>query len=68
MKLGEFIKNNKSKRISIVSKVRDIDNRIVFEDIEMIPMKYWDAEVSGLTHIIHKDDDFISLELIAIIK
>ena len=39
MKLGEYIKNNDIKKISVATSVDDLDNRVEFLDINMIPVK-----------------------------
>ena len=65
MKLGEYIKNNDIKKIS----VDDLDNRVEFLDINMIPVKYWDADVRTFRHKLNMECGSIKdIEVIAIVK
>lgn len=69
MKLGELIKKNDLKSVSVAIDENDIESRVVFENIEMIPMKYWDADIKTFRHKINQDGNKInSIELIVIIK
>lgn len=69
MKLGEYIEKNKIKRISVATDINNIDNNIKYEDMDMIPVRYWDAEIRTVRHKINSESNSIkSIDLIAIVK
>lgn len=67
MKLGEYIELNNFSRISVAKDENDVDNRIVFDDVTVIPVKYWNAELKTVRHKLSTEED-INVEFIAIIK
>lgn len=67
MKLGEYIELNNFTRISVAKDENDVDNRIVFDDVTVIPVKYWNAELKTVRHKLSTEED-INVEFIAIIK
>ena len=67
MTLGDYISNNSIEAISVSVGLEGIDERVRFEDIDMIPMKYWNAEIRTLRHKI----DYTGVEpveMIAIVR
>lgn len=69
MKLGEYIEKNKIKRISVATDINNIDSNIKYEDMDMIPVRYWDAEIRTVRHKINSESNSIkSIDLIAIVK
>ena len=69
MKLGEYIKKNDIKKISVATSVDDLVNRVEFLDINMIPVKYWDADVRTFRHKLNMECGSIKdIEVIAIVK
>ncbi len=68
MTLGEFITNNKIKEISVTTDIKDLNNRVKFYNMDMIPVKYWNSKIDTFRHKVCKSEGLISLELIAIIK
>lgn len=67
MKLGEYIELNNFSRISVAKDENNIDDKIVFDDISVIPVKYWNAELKTVRHKLSTEED-INVEFIAIIK
>ena len=67
MKLGEYIELNNFSRISVAKDENNIDEKIVFNDISVIPVKYWNAELKTVRHKLSIEED-INVEFIAIIK
>lgn len=67
MKLGEYIELNNFSRISVAKDENNIDDKIVFNDISVIPVKYWNAELKTIRHKLSAEED-INVEFIAIIK
>lgn len=67
MKLGEYIELNSFSRISVAKDENNIDDKIVFNDISVIPVKYWNAELKTVRHKLSTEED-INVEFIAIIK
>lgn len=67
MKLGEYIELNNFSRISVAKDENNIDDKIVFDDVSIIPVKYWNAELKTVRHKLSTEED-INVEFIAIIK
>ena len=67
MKLGEYIELNNFSRISVAKDENDVDNRIVFDDVTVIPVKYWNSELKTVRHKVSTEEE-INIEFIAIIK
>lgn len=67
MKLGEYIELNNFSRISVAKDENNIDDKIVFDDVSVIPVKYWNAELKTVRHKLSAEED-INVEFIAIIK
>ena len=67
MKLGEYIELNNFSRISVAKDENNIDDKIVFDDISGVPVKYWNAELKTVRHKLSIEED-INVEFIAIIK
>lgn len=67
MKLGEYIELNNFSRISVAKDENNIDDKIVFDDVSVIPVKYWNAELKTVRHKLSTEED-INVEFIAIIK
>lgn len=67
MKLGEYIELNNFSRISVAKDENNIDDKIVFDDVSVVPVKYWNAELKTVRHKLSTEED-INVEFIAIIK
>lgn len=67
MKLGEYIELNNFSRISVAKDENNIDDKIVFDDVSIVPVKYWNAELKTVRHKLSTEED-INVEFIAIIK
>ena len=67
MKLGEYIELNNFSRISVAKDENNIEDKIVFDDVSVIPVKYWNAELKTVRHKLSTEED-INVEFIAIIK
>ena len=67
MKLGEYIELNNFSRISVAKDENNIDDKIVFDDVLVVPVKYWNAELKTVRHKLSTEED-INVEFIAIIK
>lgn len=67
MKLGEYIELNNFSRISVAKDENNIDDKIVFDDVSVIPVKYWNTELKTVRHKLSTEED-INVEFIAIIK
>ena len=67
MKLGEYIELNNFSRISVAKDENNIDDKIVFDDVSVIPVKYWNAELKTVRHKVSTEEE-INIEFIAIIK
>lgn len=69
MKLGEYIENNDIAKVCVAIDGNDPNEFVRFADLDMIPVKYWNADVKTFRHKINWDNDTMkSIDIIAVLK